>query len=203
MTKTQIIAATRAYISEPSTGGILDVDLVANFILPAACNVNRSIGYYFQDSILATTAGDQEVTAPVDMVEPIFLELGSVLLDRIDEEQLQQRAGNWRQKDRGLPSEWYVMGGKIGFDCPLNAEADALTATLRNIATPVIDDTLGFTMLNTQDHFLPCLRAAELFLTAYGMDLTFARAQAYAALAEREEAKVRAYYAKRRLLRGP
>ena len=202
MTEAETIAALRDYITEPSTTPISDANLKLRYLLPGAYALNRVVKYFYKDSTLAVVEGDVEVAQPEDFIEAVWLELGTTLLDRIDDEQLQQ-IGNWRRLDKGMPSRWYAYGGKIGFDCPLNDEAQTLTCTLRHVASPTISTTPGFDLLATQDHYIPCLYAAEMWLVAHGGDLNFARAREFRRIADEEAKRVMGFYAARRLMRGP
>ena len=161
------------------------------------------IRYYLKDdATIDVLTSTQEYSLPSDFVETVWLELGTAMLDNLDQLRTRTDQSTWRQQAAGTPISFYTYGLMLGLVPKPNAAAAALTLTLRYVATPTWDATNGFEKLATDHHHIPVYRAAQLYFEAVGYDQHFARAERFRSIWETECERVREYYAHRMQERG-
>lgn len=203
MTAAETYTFWRELTTEPNTTIWPDATVLVNFLRPAMSETNRRIRYYLKDSTsIDVLTSTQEYDLPSDFVETVWLELGTAMLDNLDQLRTRTDQSTWRQQAASTPTSFYTYGLMLGLVPKPNAAAAALTLTLRYVATPTWDATNGFEKLATDHHHIPVYRAAQLYFEAHGYDQHFARAARFQAIWETECERVREFYAHRLQERG-
>lgn len=199
--------AARALINEDDTS-----------VLPSAVtgSTYQALDYYIQcgqeelnriakyhvtdDTSLTPVVGTQEYALPADCVEVLWIEYNGSPLKKTDETQLRTKNVNWRLDTAAVIKEYFVYGRKIVLYPAPNASASGVL-TIRYVSTPVDFGTTAFAQLGSQDHNVPLLYAASLFLSLHSESAqALQRAQMLNQMFLQSAQRVQAAYAGRGVL---
>lgn len=179
---TSAINRWRELTNESSTTAVTDATISSFYIQPALEATNRRLQYHYttDNNTIEFIEGQQEYSAPNDLVEIAFIELGGKLLQKRDMEDWQRMNEDWRNEENGTPIEWAHYANQIIFrPAPSGAcVASTPNPTLRYVSRPVDFTTNGMAQLDECHRDIPILLAAGEYLMtpSSAMDLGYGKA---------------------------
>lgn len=189
----------REFVNERSST-IPDDTTVDYYLQRGLEALNEIVGFaYADDTSISTADGTQEYALPSTVVRVEWVEYGTTMLERLDQEEFRQTGVAFRTTTKSTPTKYYLYGRKIGF----YPKPDAVTSiTIRHVKSPADFTSVGFdSQLSDQDQPVPILYAAAMWCGLHPSEVNKMRAEWLMAEFGRRAEAIKGYYAERRLAR--